>query len=308
MGVYLGIDGGGTKTDCVVGDDHAVLGRATTGGCKVTRVGEAEARANLQKGIVEACRAARIELPSVARVCVGLAGASLDDSCQSVQRMVGEVVPAPVDVVGDMVVAFEAAFPEGGGVLVSAGTGSIAYGRNERGETARAGGWGSVVSDEGSGDWVGRAAVAAALRAFDAGTTTALAVGILNAWQVATRDDVARMANSYPQPDFAALFPITLAAADRGDAVARDILIRAGTELAQLARIVSRRLWPGQNAVRVRICGGVFMNSFCIQQVFENSLRAERPDAAVTFGMVDAAAGALAYARRAAGRGAAVMT
>ncbi|HXE90147.1 MAG TPA: BadF/BadG/BcrA/BcrD ATPase family protein [Terriglobales bacterium] len=307
MGLYIGIDGGGTKTDCVVGDDHAVLGRATTGGCKVTRVGEAEARANLQKAIAEACRAGRVEPRGVSRVCVGLAGASDTDSCQVVQRIVAEVVPASVEVVGDMVVAFEAAFREGAGVLVSAGTGSIAYGRNERGETARAGGWGPVVSDEGSGDWIGRAAVAAALRAFDAGTTTALAAGILNAWQVATRDDVARMANSHPPPDFAALFPIALTAADRGDALARDILIRAGTELAQLARIVSRRLWPGQSAVRVRICGGVFMNSFCVQQVFENSLRAERPDAAVTFGMVDAAAGALAYARRGATRPAAIM-
>ena len=307
MGVYIGIDGGGTKTDCVVGDEHAVLGRATTGGCKVTRVGEAQARANLQKGIVEACGSGRVELRDVSRVCVGLAGGSQAESCQAVQRFVGEVVPAPIDIVGDMVVAFEAAFPAGSGVLVSAGTGSIAYGRNERGEIARAGGWGSVVSDEGSGDWVGRAAVAAALRAFDAGQTTALAVGILNAWHVATRDDVARMADSYPSPDFAALFPVALTAADRGDALARDILIRAGTELAQLARIVSRRLWPGQNAVRVRICGGVFMNSFCVQQVFENSLRAERPNAAVSFGVVDAAAGALAYARRAGSQDAAMV-
>ena len=98
MGVYIGIDGGGTKTDCVVGDEHAVLGRATTGGCKVTRVGEAQARANLQKGIVEACGSGRVELRDVSRVCVGLAGASQAESCQAVQRIVGEVVPAPIEI------------------------------------------------------------------------------------------------------------------------------------------------------------------------------------------------------------------
>jgi len=300
MALFLGIDGGGTKTECAVGDEKSILGRATASGSKVLRVGEEQARAALREAILQACKAAGADPGSVVRTCVGIAGASHPDSRDIVRRLVRELVKAEVDVVGDMVVAHEAAFPGVSGVIVIAGTGSIAYGRNERGETARAGGWGSVVSDEGSGDWIGRAAVAAALRAYDAGQSTALVEGILNAWRLATREDVARMASSNPPPDFAVLFPQVLLAADRGDGLARDILMRAGTELAQLARIVIRRLWPGPQAVRVRISGGVFINSFCIQQVFENSLRAERTQAAVTFGHVDAVAGAVEFARRAA--------
>ena len=74
-----------------------------------------------------------------------------------------------IEVVGDMVIALEAAFGGDPGVIVIAGTGSIAYGRNSKGQTARAGGWGFAISDEGSGQWIGRAAVAATVRALDLG-------------------------------------------------------------------------------------------------------------------------------------------
>ena len=302
MALYLGIDGGGTKTECAVGDDSAILGRSKTGGCKVQRVGEERAREALHQAIVQACQQARRDPGAITHACVGLAGASQPDARDTVSRIVAEVVPGKVDVVGDMLVAFEAAFPETSGVIVLAGTGSIAYGRNERGETSRAGGWGPAVSDEGSGDWIGRAGVAAALRAFDGGQSNALIGGIMNAWHVATREDVARVANSSPPPDFAALFPLVMSSADRGDGMARDILMRAGTELAALAKVVMRRLWPGAQPIRARISGGVFMNSFCVQQVFENSVRAERPQCNVTFGAADGAAGALVCARRSARR------
>ncbi|MCI0353688.1 MAG: hypothetical protein L0099_01425 [Acidobacteria bacterium] len=300
MALYLGMDGGGTKTECAVGDDSAILGRSKTGGSKVQRVGEECARESLHQAIVQACQQARRDPAAITHACVGIAGASNPQARDTVRRIVAEVVPASIDVVGDMVVGFEAAFPEASGLLVLAGTGSIAFGRNERGETARAGGWGSAISDEGSGDWIGRAGVAAALRAFDSGQSNALIGGIMNAWHVATREDVARVANSIPPPDFAALFPLVLSAADRGDGLARDILMRAGTELATLAKVAMRRLWPGPHPIRVRISGGVFMNSFCVQQVFENSARAERPQCSVSFGQADGAAGALVCARRSA--------
>ncbi len=302
MALYLGIDGGGTKTDCAVGDDSAILGRAKTGGSKLQRVGEERARESLHEAIVSACQQARCDPGAITYACTGIAGASHPEARETVRRMVAEIVPGTVEVVGDMVVAFEAAFPETSGAIVLAGTGSIVYGRNERGDTARAGGWGLAVSDEGSGDWIGRAGVAAALRAVDSGQSNTLIGGIMNAWHLATREDVARAANASPPPDFAALFPLVLSSADRGDGLARDILMRAGSELASLAKVVMRRLWPGPQPVRVRISGGVFNNSFCVQQVFENSLRAERPQCTVTFGQADGAAGALVCARRSARR------
>ena len=70
--------------------------------------------------------------------------------------IVAEILPTPIEVVGDMLIALEAAFDSGPGVIVIAGTGSIAYGRNRQGTTVRAGGWGFAIGDEGSAHWIGR--------------------------------------------------------------------------------------------------------------------------------------------------------
>jgi len=300
MGFFLGIDAGGSKTACAVGDEHNILGSATTGAGKMARVGERQARAALQEAILSACAEAKIDPREVQSACVGMAGVTLPDVIQSVSQAVAEITGSRVEVVGDMVVALEAAFNGGPGAITVAGTGSICFGRNDRGETARAGGWGPAVSDEGSGDWIGRAAVAAAMRAHDSGQHTALLPAIMDAWRLATREDLCRMANSSPPADFAALFPSVLQAAEKDDPIATEILSRAGFELAQLARMVVRRLWPGPQRVRVSISGGVFQNSRQVRQVFVNTLRAERPEAAVSFATVEPVAGALSLARKAA--------
>lgn len=300
MAFFLGIDGGGTKTDCAVGDERSVLGRATAAGSKVQRVGEPQARAELHAAIRHACAAAKIPPQQVAHACIGIAGASDPIVAGLVRGIVAELVPGAVDVVGDMAIAMQAAFGATPGVIVVAGTGSIAYGRNARGETARAGGWGPVVSDEGSGDWIGRQAVAAAVHAYDTGQSTTLSAAIAKAWHIGTREDIVRRANTDPRPDFAALFPHVLAVADQGDPLAQSLLVWAGGELAGLAKIVIRRLWPGRQPVRVCLAGGVLRNSELVRRVVSNTIRSERLDAAVSFGNVHPATGALQLARLAA--------
>ncbi|MDP9266953.1 MAG: hypothetical protein M3P27_01335 [Acidobacteriota bacterium] len=298
MPYYVGVDAGGTKTECAVGDDRSTLGRSTAASCKVQRVGETAAHAALHDAVVRACDAAGVSPQNVARTMIGIAGASDLQLAALIKRMASEILSGEVEVVGDNVIAMEAAFRSGAGVITIAGTGSIVYGRNERGECARAGGWGPIISDEGSAEWIGRRAAEAAVRAVDIGQTTTVTNVIMKAWHVATREDIVRLANGFPRPEFAALYPHLLAAADAGDGVARDILMRAGAELAGLAKIVIRRLWPGRQSVRVCVAGGVFASSTLVRQVFSNSLRAERPDVAVNFGNVHPVAGALAIARR----------
>ena len=298
MAFFLGIDGGGTKTDCALGNSDGVLGRGREAGSKLARVGEAQTRAAPHGAIRQAAAQAGVDLAQVSRTCVGMAGGSRPEVTQAVRALVAEIVPGEIEVVGDMQVALEAAFPGAPGVVVIAGTGSIAYGRNQRGETARAGGWGPAISDEGSGEWIGRAAAAAALRAFDSGHSTALIECLLNSWHLATRDDVARVANAFPPPDYAALLPQILATAEAGDGTARDVLLQGGAELAQLAKIVLRRLWPGGEGAQVALAGGVFHHSPLVRRVFANSLRAERPLAQVVES-VEPVLGALALARRA---------
>lgn len=267
MAYYLGIDGGGTKTTCAVGDDNSIIATATAGPSNVVRMGESVARQSLHQSIAQACAAAGISPQQVARACIGAAGAASPEVVGTVRRIVAEVLSAELVVTGDMQIALEAAFPAAPGISVIAGTGSIAYGRNGRGHTARAGGWGFAVADEGSAHWIGRQAVAAIFRAFDlAGNIdagrlyekgsiveggddrthpdSALFYELRNIWNIITIHDLVRVVNSTPTPDFAALLAAILKCADVGDKLCRGVLTRAGVELAQLAAVIVLRLFP----------------------------------------------------------------
>lgn len=298
MGIFLGIDGGGSKTECALGDETRVLARALSSACKIQSAGREEARRALDEAIGMACAAAAVERAGIQRTCIGLAGAANPEIAKLAVELVGGLVGGEVEVRGDMVVALEAAFDGGPGLVVIAGTGSIAYGRNSRGETARAGGWGPAVSDEGSGNWIGRQAVAAVVRAHDSGESTPLAAAVLNALGASTCDELVRVVNSQPPPDFAALLPHVLRAAEGGGTHARELLTQAGTELSGLAKVVMRRLWPGWGTLRVAMAGGVFRNSSLVRQTFSNSLLAERTQAEVQPEVVEPVLGALALARR----------
>jgi glucosamine kinase len=300
MAFYLGIDGGASKTACLVGDGNSVLGRGNAGSSNLVRVGEAKARESLAEAIGQACAQASITPMQLARTCVGMAGAARTEIGQVAHRVMADLVSGEVEIVGDMVIALEAAFGGGPGVVVIAGTGSIAFGANAEAQIARAGGWGFAVSDEGSGYWIGCAAVAAAMRAHDAGGRPLLIENIMNFWKVETFEQLVLAANASPPPDFAALFPVVLSAAEANDPLARDVLTRAGNELAALAKIVVRRVFAEGGNVPVAMSGGVFANSALVRQVFYNSLRSEYPDAAVKSAVVEPVQGALALARKAA--------
>src|SRR5207237_4815527 len=105
------------------------------------------------------CREARIEMRELTRVCVGVAGVSRPDIAAKVRGFVRQLTDAEAIIVGDHVIALEAATAGDPGMIVIAGTGSIAYGRNEQGEEARAGGLGMGTSNEGSASWTGRRVV-----------------------------------------------------------------------------------------------------------------------------------------------------
>lgn len=300
MSIFLGIDAGGSKTTCVAGDESSVLATATTEGSNVIRWGEAEARAQLQEAIKQACAGANVKLAEVRRICVGMAGAARPVISSVVKGIIAEIYSGQVEVVGDMVIAMEAAFGNKPGIVVIAGTGSIAYGRSKDGHTARAGGWGFAISDEGSGHWIGRNAVSGVMRAQDEdeASPTGLALSILHAWHLQTIDELVRAANASPSPDFFNLFPHVLAAADAGDPIARTVLTQAGAELAGLAKIVISRLFEESTSIPVAMSGGVFRNSALVRNVFYNSLRSEYPQSVVGATVVEPVAGALELARR----------
>jgi N-acetylglucosamine kinase-like BadF-type ATPase len=287
-----------------VGDDSHILATATSGPSNIVRVGEALARESLHQSVRQACAAAGIAPAQIARTCVGGSGAARPDLAEAVRRILGEILPTPIEVVGDMQIALEAAFDTGPGVIVIAGTGSIAYGRDAKGSTARAGGWGFSIGDEGSAHWIGRAAVNAVLRESDRNDAKAQSVvnnqfvaALCNAWGVTSLSDLALAANAIPPPDFSALFPVVVMSKDP---LALQILARAGKELAQVGAVVVNRLFPKDDPtpVPVAVTGGVFRHAAQVREVFYNELRQLDPRVEINPTVVDPVEGALIMARR----------
>src|SRR6478672_8974858 len=174
MGHVLGIDAGGTKTVCLLADDTGnIVAEARAGGANLQAVGELEVEKVLHR-VMEEAIGSRAVVPTA--ICLGIAGVDRPDDYAvigAIMRRIG--YKARVVVVNDALVALEAGAPGQPGVVVISGTGSISYGRNARGEAARSGGWGYVLGDEGSGYWIGRAALRAVLRQSDRrGPKTAL--------------------------------------------------------------------------------------------------------------------------------------
>ncbi|MGH9144913.1 MAG: BadF/BadG/BcrA/BcrD ATPase family protein, partial [Vicinamibacterales bacterium] len=147
------------------------------------------------------------------------------------------------------------------GIAINAGTGSIVYGRNADFEAARAGGWGHMIGDEGSGYWIGRESLAAVMRASDGrGPETSLTDAILAHFNVDDESQLPRIVYDREQPrvSVAALGPIAQRAAEHGDAVAVRILERAADELVLGARSVATRLEMRGDAFAFYLAGGVF--------------------------------------------------
>ncbi|MFY9559479.1 MAG: BadF/BadG/BcrA/BcrD ATPase family protein [Terriglobales bacterium] len=299
MAFYLGIDGGGTKTRCALGDETTILATAVAGGSNVIRMGEAQAREALHASVREVCATAKISPSQIRGVCIGAAGAGRPEIAATVHSILAELIPGPIQVVGDTVIALEAAFGSGAGVIAIAGTGSIVYGRDAAGRTARAGGWGFAISDEGSGHWIGWRAVSAVLHAIDSGQDTTLTTMVLQEWDLGSLDELVQTANALPPPEFPRLFPVVLRAAEADDPLALSLLTEAGTLLADLAAMVIHRLVPQPPHAPVAMTGSVFRQSTEVRQVFYNHLHARFPGLEIRSELVEPVEGALAVARKA---------
>src|SRR5205085_7435407 len=142
-----------------------------------------------------ACAAANISPKEIRRTCVGLSGAAREGISTVVRRLLAEAVGGEIAVVGDTVTTLQAAVGDGPGIIVIAGTGSIAYGRDSDGEVVRVGGWGYKISDEGSAHWIGRTAITAALRAEDEGANVSVLDAVMRFWNLGGKEELIVAAN-----------------------------------------------------------------------------------------------------------------
>ena len=265
MRLYLGIDGGQSNTTALIGDETGrVLGNGHAGPSNHAAAGEGRRRfmAAISDSLTQAAASAGLSQMEFEAACLGLSGGP-DDK----ETLARETIRARRYLIThDAHIALAGATGGQPGIVVIAGTGSMAYGRNAAGATARAGGWGYIFGDEGGAFDLVRQALRAILRNEEGwGPPTALREALLDA--VPEKGPGARNANQllhrlytdeYPRDRVAGWAALVDQAARAGDAVARDILGSAAQALATITAAVRQQLFEKSGRVDVCYCGGVF--------------------------------------------------
>jgi N-acetylglucosamine kinase-like BadF-type ATPase len=294
----LGIDAGGTKTVCYLADgDGNLVGEARGGGANLQAEGELGVEKVLHAVMDQALGG---EPREVAAICLGMAGVDRQADgaiVRAIMRRIG--ARSRVVVVNDALVALVAGVGEAPGVVIICGTGSIAYGRNARDQAARAGGWGYILGDEGSGYWIGRRALRAVARAADGrGPATALTPRVLNHFAVARPSDL--VSEVYDRQirhhALAQLARLVQQARDEGDEVATQILEQAAHELVSAARSVVDRLEMREETVQFVLAGGVFTGVTWLGEELRRRLPGIAPRGVVSRLGVEPALGAVRLA------------
>jgi N-acetylglucosamine kinase-like BadF-type ATPase len=256
----LGIDAGGTKTVCLLADETGrVAAEARGGGANLQASGELQVEKVLHR-VMEDAIGDRDIRPSA--VCLGIAGVDRADDADAVRGIMRRLgFKTRTLVVNDALIALVAGAGDNPGVVVIAGTGSIAYGRDAAGRAARAGGWGYLLGDEGGGFWIGRSALAAVVGQYDGGgPATQLTHLVLEHLKLGSPAELipAVYDIGLQRRAIAAIASLVHDACAAGDAVAADILSRAATELSAAATSVITRLEMRGDVFPTILSGGIF--------------------------------------------------
>ena len=256
----LGIDVGGTKTVCLLANEEGtILSKAREAGANLQGAGEL-ALEKVLHSVMEAALAGQHLTPSA--ICLGIAGVDRPEDQDVVRGIMDRIgYKAKILIVNDALIALQAGIGDAPGIVVVSGTGSIAYGRNARGDAARAGGWGYVLGDEGSGYWIGRVALRAVARHADGrGRETSLTPRLLGHFGLSGAAELIHKVyhEELAPAAIGALARYVQEARDDGDVVASVILDQAAEELAATAAAVMKRLEMDHESFSFVLAGGMF--------------------------------------------------
>jgi glucosamine kinase len=299
MSVILGIDGGGTNTRAAIVANGKVVGTGQSGSIKRLRVGAEAAEANLRAALKEAF--AQSGMKDIDAASCGVASASMPGITEWIAAVFSDFGIEKFEVVGDEVIALDAAFQGGPGILQIAGTGSNTIGRAADGSRESAGGWSSRLGDEGSGYWIGVNAVRRALHAYDREEPTQVIPRVSEIWGTPTMDDFINLGDSTPGPDYAALAPVIHELAEAGDPVAVGVLGQAAADLVAFVLLVRsklRRKHKIAGEVPVAWTGSVIEKTPMVREAFFKGLRDGAPGMPVAEHAVVSLDGALWRAQR----------
>jgi glucosamine kinase len=304
MSVVLGIDGGGTRTRASIVDLDGVDGNralafAESGSIKRLRVGAEAAEENLRAILKDVY--AQADVKSVGAASCGVASATMPGITEWITAVFNDFRVVRSEVVGDHIIALDAAFHGGPGILQIAGTGTNTIGRAQDGAFESAGGWSSRLGDEGSGYWIGLHAIRRALNAYDRDEPTQILKKVGEIWGTPTMDQLINVGDGTPAPDFAALAPAINELAEAGDPVAIGVLRQAAADLVAnvlLVRSKLRRKHDIDEEVPVAWTGSVIGKMPIVREAFFAGLHGTAPQMPVETNETVALNGAIWRARR----------
>src|SRR5256885_558929 len=279
MRYILGFDGGGTKTECVLMNSvDQVLARTYAGPSNPWRIGIELAARAVEDAASLALEDAGLSRASIVAVGAGLAGTAAPELKEGMRVALGNVFPgAAITVLTDIEAALAAA-GEPPVIVLVAGTGSFAIGRDAQNHVVRAGGYGRHSSDQGSAFDIGRRAITAAMEhRGSANSDSPLGQQILMQLGFSDWTTLRQRAEALPDEVYPKAFPVVTAAADVGDPIAREILRNAANDLSALVGEVSDQLALRENHFRLVKTGGMLGRSAFSTAQLESALKQTVP-------------------------------
>ncbi|MBX2999720.1 MAG: hypothetical protein KF893_14470 [Caldilineaceae bacterium] len=280
----LGVDGGGTKTHVVIlNEDGHLLAEATSGPSNYDDVGEAVARENIGRAVDAARASANLSAVPFDAVFLGMAGVVSAHDRRVIHNIAEALKLAPADAIAvdhDCRIALAGGLSGRPGIVQIAGTGSSTFGMNAVGEGWRAGGWGQLLADEGSGCWLGIQAMIGAVRSYDGRLPhTPLQERILAALALDDMNEIMHKlyVEQLPRSEMARLAPLVIETAHEGDPYARSLIERGCNEMADCVLAVARRLHMDEGPSELALVGGIFQAGEIVLQPMRAAVHARLP-------------------------------
>jgi len=260
---FIGVDGGGTKTEVVlITRAGNIIARIKGGSTNFQAIGGQKLKQELMSLFEKLLRKTNLLDSKVVHIFLGLAGAGRKSDQKIIKELFNDTdYKDKISVDSDAIIALAGAFGNRPGIILIAGTGAICFGKNVKGEIVRAGGWGYLLGDEGSGYYIGREAIMATLKDFDGrGDATSLKEILNSKYNLESIDQIIPLIyqNKLDRVEIANIAPIVFEEAKKGDAICRQIIKQAGKELGKLGKAVASRLGFSDDKIKIALIGSIF--------------------------------------------------
>ena len=282
--LFIALESGATRTICAIASTSGeILGWGTSGSGSHYAIGSKEAKKNILSAIENALESAKLENTEFNIGCFGMSALDVPSDYKRHYDFITDLgIVKKIVIISDMITAYYAVTAGKSGIVVIAGTGSVAYRVNEKGEKAQSSGREWLISDEGSAYYIAREGIIASLRAYDGrGEKTVLIKMFEDYFNVTNFEDVVYKIYENKPKSIASLAPIVTSAAKENDSVAKDILEKAGDELGLAAVAVADRLHMKNKRITIGCVGGVFKAGELIMEPFRKRVKSEIPDAVI---------------------------